>query len=125
MNEQEKIQEAYASSKTYPELAKKLAANGVQSYTVEVSTGITLFRFAEGKHLLQRNHVTDRAINNSFDREATIQAVRNSQQGKTTYPQFMDEIAGAGVKFYEATLNGQKRVTYIGNTGEYEEEIPG
>ena len=37
----------------------------------------------------------------------------------------MNEIAEAGVLFYEATLNGQnKRVTYIGIGGSYEEQIP-
>jgi hypothetical protein len=37
----------------------------------------------------------------------------------------MNEIAEAGVRFYEATLSGQrKRVTYIGSGGSYEEMIP-
>ena len=36
----------------------------------------------------------------------------------------MDAIAKSGVRFYEATLQGTKRVTYIGTGGYYEEEIP-
>ena len=36
----------------------------------------------------------------------------------------MDAIAKSGVRFYEATLIGTKRVTYIGTGGYYEEEIP-
>jgi len=41
------------------------------------------------------------------------------------YPEFMERIARSGVYFYEATLNGEnKRVTYIGKGGAYEEHIP-
>lgn len=124
MNIAEKIEESYKESKNYPELVGKLIGLGVLNYTVDVNTGLTLFRFADGVTFLNRAHISNRKVNENFSREATFMAVKNTQQGKTTYPEFMDEIAAAGVKFYEATLSGKKRVTYIGAQGEYEEEIP-
>lgn len=120
----EQIRMAYAEAGSYPQLVKKLVEIGVENYTVEVSTGMILYRFANGVHLLDRGHGVSRKVAENFDRNQTIQAVKNNQQRKTTYPQFMDEIALAGVKMYEATLKGKKRVTYIGAEDEYEEEIP-
>jgi uncharacterized protein YbcV (DUF1398 family) len=68
---------------------------------------------------------SSREISSSFNRQAVIQAIRDNQQGKTDYPSFLNDIAKAGVRFYEATLEGsRKRVTYIGTGGSYEELIP-
>src|SRR5438105_14392869 len=121
----EQIQKAYKTATGYPDLVKKLIALGVQSYMVEVSSEIVLYRFAEGKTALLDNANQPKTIANNFDRDFTIQAVRDTQQGKTDYPTFINDIAKAGVRFYEATLSGEnKRVTYIGVGGHYEEKIP-
>jgi uncharacterized protein YbcV (DUF1398 family) len=125
MQDSEKIQEAYRKSADYPSLVKKLVDIGVLSYTVQVATGITLYRIAEGVNILHDADVNFRDIEKTFDRQKTVAAVQVTQQGKTTYPQFLEAIAQAGVQFYEATLNGKnRRVTYIGNGGQYEEAIP-
>jgi hypothetical protein len=121
----QQIQTAYQSATSYPDLVKKLIAIGVEGYTVEVSTGIIFYRFIEGEtHIhLSNNHPA--TIATHFSEELTIKAVRDNQQGKTDYPGFMSDIAQAGVRFYEATFTGDnKRVTYIGNGGYYEEKIP-
>ena len=119
------IQKAYKSARNYPDLAKSLIGIGIQSYTVDVVTGIILYRFVEGNNVIHADEVKSRQVAVRFDERLTIQAIRFNQQGLTTYPQFMDEIAKAGVRFYEATLNGSnKRVTYIGAHGQYEETIP-
>lgn len=125
METQQQIENVYKTSKNYPELVKGLIAIGTLSYTVEVSTGDILYRFAEGHNILHPGKITPRTISETFSSEKTIEAVRASQQGKINYPQFMDAIAQAGVRFYESTLNGsKKRVTYIGFGGQYEELIP-
>jgi uncharacterized protein YbcV (DUF1398 family) len=119
------IQKAYKSARNYPDLAQSLIGIGIQSYTVDVVTGIILYRFVEGNNVIHADEVQSRQVAVRFDERLTIQAIRSNQQGVTTYPQFMDEIAKAGVRFYEATLNGSnKRVTYIGAHGQYEETIP-
>ena len=120
-----KIQAAYNASKNYPELVKALIQIGVESYTVEVSSSTILYRFEGGENSLHTPEGPLREIAEKFSKEGTLQAVRDNQQGKTTYPGFMDAIALAGVRFYEATLNGdKKRVTYIGKEDYYEELIP-
>jgi hypothetical protein len=122
---QEKIKQVYALSKTYPELVGKLITLGVQSYTVDAATSTVLYRFENGENFIQSHGTENRAITISFNKEETIQAIRNNQQGKSDYPRFMNDIAKAGVRFYEATLTGnKKRVTYIGTGGFYEEVIP-
>jgi uncharacterized protein YbcV (DUF1398 family) len=121
----DKILALYATSKNYPGLVKGLIALGIESYTVDVATGSILYRLYHGKTILHQIDIEPRNITLKFDRDKTIQAVRDTQQGKTDYPAFMNAIANAGVRFYEATLIGDnKRVNYIGLGGNYEEAIP-
>ncbi len=121
----DKINDLYKSSESYPDLVRKLIALGVKSYSVEVSSGIILYRFEGGENILHDMVISPREISDRFNHQLVLNALKNTQEGRTTYPEFMDDIAFAGVRFYEATLNGKhKRVTYIGIGGNYEESIP-
>lgn len=125
MNLTDQIKECYASAKNYPDLARRLSDIGMQTYTVDTATSTILYRFDDGIHVIHPGTISPRYISEHFNEEKAIAAVRNNQQGKTDYPGFMNEIAEAGVRFYEATLIGDnKRVTYIGGGGSYEEAIP-
>jgi len=125
METKNQIQEVYKSSKSYPELVSKLIAIGIQSYVVDVATSTIFYRLAEGKTVLHPSDITPRVISEKFSQAETQQAIKNNQQGKSDYPTFMNDIANAGVRFYEATLVGNnKRVTYIGTGGYCEEAIP-
>jgi len=125
MELKDKIQECYKKAINYPDLVRHLIQIGIESYTVEVSSRAIFYRLAQGQTVLHPGNLEPRGISPTFDEIKTIQAIRNNQQGKTDYPGFMTEIANAGVRFYEATLNGpKKRVTYIGIGGSYEEAIP-
>lgn len=125
MSTDETIQAAYATAKNYPDLAQKLVNTGVQSYTVEVSSGAILYRLDAGETSLHLKKTEPKAISSMFDTTQTIQAIRDNQAGKTDYAEFMNAIARAGVRFYDAILTGvNKRVIYIGLGGYYEEKIP-
>ncbi|GAB4046293.1 DUF1398 family protein [Spirosoma litoris] len=125
MSTEERLKQAYATAKNYPDLAQKLVEAGVHSYTVEVSSSIILYRLADGETLLHASTTALRVIAANFDEATTIQAIRDNQQGKTDYPQFMRDIAQAGVRFYDAILTGaNKRVIYVGIGGHYDEKIP-
>jgi uncharacterized protein YbcV (DUF1398 family) len=125
MQTQSKIKAAYESSNNYPELVKKLIDAGVQSYTVDIATSAILYRLKDGENILHTEINVPREIVTPFSEQETVQAIRDNQQGKSDYPGFINAIAKAGVRFYEATLNGDnKRVTYIGSGGKYEESIP-
>lgn len=124
MSLSEKIQAAYAAAQNYPDLAAKLLAAGVLSYTVDTSSGLIIYRVDGGQIHLGDHASEPRAIARNFNEGLTIKAIRENQQGKTTYPEFMQGIADAGVRFYEASLKTEKpNVTYIGIGGSYEEEI--
>jgi len=121
----EKLQDAFASAQNYPDLAARLANAGVLSYTVDISSHIILYRFENGVIHLSEKTDPPVVIASQFNNGAVVQAIRDNQQGRTTYPEFMQGMANAGVRFYEATLNGENpRVTYIGIGGFYEEVIP-
>lgn len=124
MNLREQIQEAYNTSTDYPALVFKLITLGVQSYTVDVPTGIILYRFEGGRHELHQQNGIVREVAENFNHDLVVQAVKDNQQAKTDYPGFMNDIAAAGVRFYEATFTGNLRVTYIGIGGVYEEAVP-
>ena len=60
-------------------------------------------------------------IAKSFNREQSLQAVKDTQEDKQIILPFINDVVGAGVRFYEGTLAGDnKRVTYIGHRGFYE-----
>ncbi|WP_338875489.1 DUF1398 family protein [Spirosoma sp. SC4-14] len=125
MNALDKIHQAYATARTYPDLAQKLIEASVQSYTVDVSSGIILYHLPNGQTAIHAKTANPRPIANTFSQELTIKAIRDNQQGKTDYPTFMTDIAEAGVRFYDAILTGpSKRVVYIGIGGSYDELIP-
>ena len=124
MDMHDQIEQAYMKARNYPDLVKRLIDLGIRSYTVETSTGTILYRRANGEHILHPGPYLPREVSATFSKEATIEAIRDNQEGRTDYPGFMNAIGKAGVKFYEATLEGDKRVTYIGSGGYYEEKIP-
>lgn len=119
----EQVRAAYKNAKNYPDLVSRLISIGVQSYTVDVASGIILYRFEGGVHELHQNNNIERMVSDEFGYDLTLKAVKDTQQGKTNYPQFLNDIAKAGVRFYEATLKGDLRVSYIGAGGMYEESI--
>jgi len=121
----DQIQEAYAISDNYPSLVSRLIALGIESYTVDVATEITLFRLANGEHLIRYSGTYSQAIEPAFDATKVMVAIANNIAGTSTYEGFMHEIAKAGVRLYEATLIGDnKRVTYVGIDGSHVEKIP-
>src|SRR5271169_4180219 len=104
MTKAEKIKQAYATAKNYPELAQKLVDAGVESYTVEVSSNIMIYRLAGGETHIHSGTIEPRAIATAFNHDLTCKAIKDNQEAKTDYPTFMLDIAKAGVRFYDAIL---------------------
>jgi uncharacterized protein YbcV (DUF1398 family) len=121
------LQEAMERSagKTYPEYVQNLRSIGVASYEVTVSNHDRVFRSDEGQQLVLRGSGVDLVCALSFLEKEVKAAVLRTQQGLTGYPEFLSEIAAAGVHSYTADLAGRK-VTYKGRNAEdsYEEGIP-
>jgi len=53
-----------------------------------------------------------------FDREALIQALRTDQEGKSTFPEFLQSTWKAGVVKYDVDLE-KRTCTYFGANGEH------
>lgn len=59
-----------------------------------------------------------------FNKEALIKALRKDQEGRGTFPEFLQSTWEAGVVSYEVDFNA-RRVSYYGANGEsYVEEYP-
>lgn len=125
MNIDQKIHEAYARSNNYLELVQMLMDAGVESYTVDVATDIKLYRMHDHSTILHSEMKIPRAIADMIDVPRVVDIIRASQAQQISYAEFMPMIAAAGVRFYDAVLAGpDKRVSYIGIGGNYEERIP-
>ncbi len=121
----DEINEAYVGASSYPEIVRNLIALGVESYTVDSATDITIFRFAGGKTLTRSSNSVSRTPAAEFDRSEVRNAIVANQTGGSDFQGFMDHIARAGVRFYEATLIGDnKRVEYFGVGDSHIEAIP-
>jgi len=122
---EQQIQASYSTAENYPDLARKLIAAGIESYTVDVSSGIAIYRVKDGVTHVHIPVSEPRPIEKHFNKELTIQAIRDNQDGKTNYAEFIEGIAHAGIRFYDVILNGDnKRCIYMGIGGYYEEKIP-
>lgn len=121
----EKIHEAYRKSNNYPELVMMLIEAGIQSYTVDVATDIKLYRLSDHSTVLHSEQKAPRNIAETIDVDQVKVCLKATQARQMSYAEFMPAIAAAGVRFYDAVLAGpNKRVNYIGNGGNYEEQIP-
>lgn len=119
-------QKAVEKQWSYPYLFNSLKSIGIERYEVNVLTGET--KYVGGKmNVMQPSPEgsTPRALGPSFDAEAVKAAVRRSQAREITYPQFLDEIAAAGVPFYRVDMR-PRTVTYHGadKTRKHVEAVP-
>lgn len=116
----EEIQEIYqrAESEKWPYhyLFNSLKSIGVERYEVNVKThGIKYV--GEGSSILSGTpeNSSPVIIGATFNLEALKSAIEKVQRRETSYPQFLAEIAAAGVSFYRVDMK-PRTVTYHGPT---------
>jgi uncharacterized protein YbcV (DUF1398 family) len=64
-------------------------------------------------------------VEHTFDMDGVKEAIRRVQKAETSYIEFMDQIAAAGVTHYWVYLTGKKAV-YVGRRGDaWTELFPG
>lgn len=113
------------AARSYSELAAALRAQGVHSYTVDVASHATLYRSMTGELLTTPPHPERLPVAAVFSADATRAAIRRHQQGGSDYAGFLQDIAAAGVRRYEAVLAGaQPRCVYFGAEEQLEEPVP-
>jgi uncharacterized protein YbcV (DUF1398 family) len=118
------IDDCAAGAPDYPALAAALKRLGLHSYTVDVASHATLFRSMDGE-IVQRPGQAPQPVAAAFRPEALAAALGRVQRKETDYAGFMNEIAAAGVRRYEAVLAGPRpRCIYFGADACVEEPIP-
>ena len=59
-----------------------------------------------------------------FDRDALIAAIRIDQEGRCTFPEFLQAVWQAGVVGYDADFTNRKVIYYAATGENYLEEYP-
>lgn len=102
----------------FPVLAEVLRQAGVQTNRWTLPACQSVFIFAEGSVVQQGTPLVTGAHEIiPFHREALIAAIRTDQEGKSTFPEFLQAAWKAGVVGYDVDFIGRK-VTYYGVNGE-------
>lgn len=109
----------------FPVLAEILRQAGVQKNRWTLPACQSVYVMKEGSVVQQGTPlVTGVHEIPSFDRNALIAAIRTDQEGRSTFPEFLQSAWKAGVVEYEADFVG-RRVVYFGLSGEcYAEDYP-
>lgn len=102
---------------TFPEVVRRLSEAGVERYHIDLTRDEATYYLTGGESHVLALHGPGGEINGSFDAAAVEQAVRASQRGEITHPEFLARIRAAGCVGYFAQLAGH-RVQYIGRTGD-------
>lgn len=109
----------------FPVLAEVLRQAGVQMNRWSLPSCQSVYLMKEGSVVQQGTPLVSGTFEvPRFDREALITALRTDQEGRGTFPEFLQSAWKAGVIGYDADFMGRK-VTYYGAKGEsYLEEYP-
>ena len=109
----------------FPVLAEVLRQAGVQMNRWSLPSCQSVYLMKEGSVVQQGTPlITGTHEIPKFDRDALITAIRTDQEGRSTFPEFLQAVWKAGVVGYDADFAGRK-VTYYGSLGEsYLEEYP-
>lgn len=109
----------------FPVLAEVLRQAGVQMNRWTLPSCQSVYLMKDGSVVQQGTPlVTGIHEIPPFDKEALITALRTDQEGRSTFPEFLQAAWKAGVIGYDADF-ALRKVTYYGSTGEcYSEEYP-
>ncbi|HEX7674382.1 MAG TPA: DUF1398 family protein [Bdellovibrio sp.] len=109
----------------FPVLAEVLRQAGVQMNRWTLPSCQSVYLMKEGS-VVQQGAPLVTGVHEipKFDRAALITALRTDQEGRSTFPEFLQAVWKAGVVGYDADFISRK-VIYYGSAGEsYSEEYP-
>lgn len=109
----------------FPVLAEVLRKSGVRLNRWTLPSCQALYIMEEGSVVQQGAPiVANRELVPQFDRVALVKALRDDQEGRSKFPEFLTQAWQAGVVGYDVDLIARK-VTYFGVNGEsYVEDYP-
>jgi len=105
---------------TFPEVVRKLAEIGIESYVVDlISLKKTVYGKSEGYFEEEFSSSFDTIpVVSAFNAEQVQDALRNIQQQRIGYVDFLKRIMEAGVCRYEVFIEGRK-VIYLSRSGDF------
>jgi uncharacterized protein YbcV (DUF1398 family) len=109
----------------YPKIFNSLKDAGVEYYETKVANHEITY-FGGGKSFQEpiSSKVATLTVSDQFNESAVQEAVRTNQSKGSTYMEFLEQIAGAGVDSYRVDMS-ERTVTYMGASGEkYIEKVP-
>ncbi len=109
----------------FPYLAETLRQAGVKRNTWTLPACQSVYFLEEGAVVQQGKPLVEGAAAIPlFDEAALIQALRTDQAGKSTFPEFLQNVWNAGVLWYDVDFE-KRVVVYGGAQGEtYTESYP-
>jgi uncharacterized protein YbcV (DUF1398 family) len=115
-----------AGGTPFPEIVRRLAEAGVESYYTDLIELRKVHYGPNGEAHSVSIPLTGRVpIADRFDEPGVKEALRRIQTGKIEYPEFLRAIVAAGVMSYSVFIAG-RRAIYTGRKGEqYVELFPG
>jgi uncharacterized protein YbcV (DUF1398 family) len=117
--------ESQAGQLIFPEVVRRLLGAGVESYFCDLAGAQERFYATDGATHDVPMKLRPDAVAADFSANGVVAAIRGAQADTIRYPEFVRQIAGAGVIAYWAFLTGRK-VIYFGRKGEmHVEEFPG
>lgn len=109
----------------FPVLAEVLRQSGVKMNHWSLPSCQSIYLMKEGSVVQQGTPLVNGTYEIPiFNKEALITAIRTDQEGRSTFPEFLQSAWEAGVIAYDVDFVARK-VTYYGVNGEsYLEEYP-
>jgi uncharacterized protein YbcV (DUF1398 family) len=107
---------------TFPEIVARLAAVGVERYHADYTRQEATYYTAGGDSLVVAVPHEPTPTPVEFSQAAVADAVRQSQRGEHTYPDFVRKTMAAGCVGYFVQISG-RRVIYFGRSGESHVEL--
>ena len=109
----------------FPVLAEVLRQAGFQMNRWSLPSCQSIYHMADGSVVQQETPlITGTHEIPEFDREDLIKALRSDQEGRSTFPEFLQAAWNAGVIGYDVDFV-RRQVKYYGASGEfYIEEYP-
>lgn len=110
---------------SFPEAVRRMIEIGVERYRVDLTLLQNTYYSLQHETYEEKIPLRDApAVSSNFSLEAVRGSIREAQQGKIDYPEFLRRVMQAGCCFYEVFIAGEK-VIYFGQRGEFHvEEFP-
>jgi uncharacterized protein YbcV (DUF1398 family) len=118
----EACEQSVTASLPFPEVVKRLAEAGVESYYADLVQLQKTYYAPSGETFVARLKTPRlETVAEEFDAEKVKETLRDIQQRKISYVEFLRRIVAAGTLAYTVHIRG-RRAIYLGRLGDFHVE---